>query len=81
MTNRLMTAADLEDVTKKKRFGKQVEWFRREFGINVVCDGDGCPVMTWLTFEALNQKRAGLTSAPSKQERPPLRSSVLKVIK
>lgn len=78
---RLMTAADLERVTGKKRFSKQVEWFRQEFSVNVVRCGDGSPVMTWLTFEALQQKRAGLTSAPSKQERPPLRSSVMKVVK
>ena len=81
MSDRLMSAADLERVTKKKRYGKQVEWLRQEFGINVVRDGDGCPVMTWLTFEALQQKKAGLIAEPSKQERPPLRSSTLRSVK
>ncbi|WP_404609836.1 DUF4224 domain-containing protein [Caballeronia udeis] len=76
-----MTAADLERVTGMKRFSNQVEWFRREFSVNVARCGDGSPIMTWATFEALNQKRAGLTSAPSKQERPPLRSSTLRSVK
>lgn len=81
MSDRLMNADELERVTGKKRYSSQAAWFREQFGINVVQCGDGSPVMTWLTFEALQQKRAGLTSAPSKQERPPLRSSVMKVIK
>lgn len=81
MSDRLMDATDLERVTGKKRFSKQVEWFRQEFGVNVVRCGDGSPVMTWLTFEALQQKKAGLSAEPSKQERPPLRSSTLRSVK
>ena len=81
MSDRLMSAADLERVTGLKRFGKQAVWFRLQFGVNVVRCGDGSPVMTWLTFEALQQKKAGLTAAPSKQERTPLRSSTLRSVK
>lgn len=81
MSDRLMDAADLERVTGMKRFSKQAAWFKDRFGINVILCGDGSPVMTWATFDALHQKSAGLGSAPSKQERPPLRSSVMKVVK
>lgn len=81
MSDRLMDAADLKRVTGMKRFSKQAAWFKDRFGINVILCGDGSPVMTWATFDALHQKAAGLASAQSKQERPPLRSSVMKVVK
>jgi hypothetical protein len=67
-----MAAEDLARVTGKKRYGKQVEWFREQFGINVVRCGDGSPVVTWATFEALQAKKAGLSNAPIKEERRPL---------
>lgn len=69
MSDRLMTAEDLHRVTGKKRYSKQVEWFKEQFGINVVRCSDGSPVMTWATFEALQAKKAGLASAPVKEER------------
>ena len=53
MSDRLMSADDLARVTGKKRYGKQVEWFRAQFGISIVRCGDGSPVITWATFEAL----------------------------
>lgn len=81
MSDRLMSANDLARVTGKKRYGKQVEWFKLQFGINVVRCGDGSPVMTWATFEALQAKKAGLASAPIKEERPLLRSSPLRAVK
>jgi hypothetical protein len=68
-------------VTGKKRYTKQVEWFREQFGINVVRCGDGSPVVTWATFEALQAKRAGLHSTPIKEERPALRPVTLRAIK
>ena len=81
MSDRLMSAEDLARVTGKKRYGKQVEWFKRELGVNVVRCGDGSPVVTWSTFEALQAKKAGLTTGPVKEERPALRPAVLRAIK
>lgn len=81
MTDRLMSAEDLARVTGKKRYGKQVEWFRSQFGINVVRCGDGSPVVTWATFEALQAKKAGLASAPIKEARPALRPAILRAVK
>ena len=81
MSDRLMSAEDLARVTGKKRFGKQVEWFREQFGVSVVRCGDGSPVVTWSTFEALQAKKAGLTTGPVKEERPALRPAVLRAIK
>lgn len=81
MSDRLMTLAELERVTGRKRFGKQVEWFKLQFGINVVRCGDGSPVVTWATFEALQAKKAGLSAAPAKEERPTLRPVTLRAIK
>lgn len=77
MSGRLMSAADLQQVTGFARYSKQVAWFRENFGIKVVCSGDGAPVVTWATFEALQAKKAGLSSESIPQERPaliPLRS-------
>lgn len=81
MSDRLMTAEDLTRVTGKKRYGKQVEWFKAQFGINVVRCGDGSPVVTWATFEALQAKKAGVTSAPIKEERAALRPAILRAAK
>ncbi|CAJ2952663.1 DUF4224 domain-containing protein [Burkholderia pseudomallei] len=60
MTERLMTPADLAIVTGKKRYTKQVDWFKATFGINVVTAANGAVIMTWSTFESLQAKRAGL---------------------
>lgn len=81
MSDRLMTADDLARVTGKKRYGKQVEWFKLQFGVNVVRCGDGSPVVTWATFEALQAKKAGLSIAPIKEERPALRPAILRAVK
>jgi hypothetical protein len=76
-----MSAEDIERVTGKKRYGKQCDWFKAQFGINVVRCGDGSPVITWATFEALQAKKAGLSSAPIKEERPALRPATLRAVK
>lgn len=81
MSDRLMTLAELERVTGKKRYGKQVEWFKAQFGINVVRCGDGSLVVTWATFEALQAKKAGLRTEPIKEERAALRPVTLRAIK
>jgi hypothetical protein len=63
MNTRLMSEKDLEEVTRKKRSAAQAAWFKREFNIEVVRRGDGTIVLTWSTFEALQARKAGLTSA------------------
>jgi hypothetical protein len=73
MSDRLMTAAELERVTGKKRYSKQADWFKDQFGIDVVRCGDGTLVVTWATFQALQDRRAGI--APGSMEtnvRPPV---------
>jgi hypothetical protein len=73
MSDRLMSAEDLARVTGKKTSTKQAEWFLDQFGVRVVRCGDGSPVMTWATFEALLQKRAGISSTNTEPPRPALR--------
>lgn len=62
MSDRLLSAEDLARVTGKKTSTKQAEWFMTEFGVRVVRCGDGSPVMTWATFQALMDKHAGISS-------------------
>lgn len=81
MSDRLMTAQDLERVTGKKRHSKQAEWFKRQLGVDVMRCGDGSPVVTWAAFEALQAKKVGLSTAPAQEERAPLRSTLLRAAK
>ncbi|MCA8411583.1 DUF4224 domain-containing protein [Burkholderia multivorans] len=75
MSERLMNEADLVRVTGKKRYGKQAEWFKTTFGIEVVTAANGAVIMTWSTFESLQAKKAGLAvDAPGTRTRPALRS-------
>lgn len=71
-----MSAADLERVTGKKRYSKQAEWFKEQFAVDVVRCGDGTLVMTWATFQALQDRRVGITKgdtdAPGASSRPPV---------
>lgn len=60
MESKLMSDADLATVTGKKRYTKQVAWFRQAFGVDVVCNARGRPVVTWQLYEALLAKQAGL---------------------
>lgn len=62
MSERLMEAADLERVTGKKRYSKQAEWFKTEFGVDVPRRDDHSVVMTWAAYEALCLRKMGLTS-------------------
>jgi len=61
MTARIMSPADLVEITGKKRYVKQAEWFKDQFGVPVSCRADGSVVMPWATYEALAAKKAGLT--------------------
>jgi hypothetical protein len=64
--NRLLSPTDLVELTGLKRYTKQVEWFKRKFGIDAVCRGDGSIVMTWATYEALSAKKAGVGAISAK---------------
>lgn len=59
-TGHLMTPTDLEAVTGMKRYSKQADWFKRQFGIEAARRGDGSIVMTWATYEALSAGKAGI---------------------
>ncbi|MGZ0007138.1 DUF4224 domain-containing protein [Burkholderia gladioli] len=66
-----MDAAELARVTGFRRRSRQVEWFRDEFGIDVVRCADGSVVMTWTQFDALLAKKSGTSTgatAPSNVE-------------
>lgn len=62
MESKLMSDADLLAVTGKKRYLKQVAWFMQAFGVDVVCNARGRPVITWQLYEALLAKKAGLAA-------------------
>jgi Domain of unknown function (DUF4224) len=73
MTDRLMSAEDLARVTGKKRYSKQAQWFREQFGYDVVRCGDGSLVVTWATFQTLQDRRAGNPAGDSDtNDRPPV---------
>lgn len=63
MTSRIMEPADLIAITGRRRYSKQAEWFREQYGVTVAQRDDHSVVMTWATYEALEAKKAGL--APS----------------
>lgn len=73
MSDRLMTAEEIEQMTGWKRYSKQVQWFADQFGVKVAVCADGSPVMTWTNFNALNARRLGLSSS----ETPPKKRLVL----
>jgi hypothetical protein len=43
-----------------QRYSKQAEWFKREFNFDPPRSGKNAVVMTWETFQALQERRAGL---------------------
>jgi hypothetical protein len=55
-----MSEEELVRITGKRRHSKQAEWFKAQFGIDVVRAGDGKLIVTWATFEALNAKKNGI---------------------
>ncbi len=81
MPDRLMSADDLAVVTGKKRYSKQVEWFKRELRIDVARRADGSPVITWETFSAVQKKRAGITVGAIEEQRPAIRPPQMRVIR
>lgn len=74
MSDRLMTAEEIERMTGFKWHSKQVQWFSEQFNVKVALCSDGSPVVTWATFEALQARKAGLNNTPAPEQRPPLRA-------
>ncbi|KVP77480.1 hypothetical protein WJ92_02550 [Burkholderia ubonensis] len=73
----LMTPADLEQVSGKKRYSTQAKWFKTQFDVDVPRRADGSIVLTWETFRALSDAKVGLRTpepAPAVRstERPPV---------
>lgn len=59
-TDDLMTDEQLVRVTGKRRYSKQAEWFKDQFGIEPVCAGNGKLNMTWEHFNALMARKHGM---------------------
>lgn len=75
MSNDILTAEELEQITGKKRYSGQAGWFKAQFGVDVPRRGDGSVVMTKDTFEKLLQKRLGIAITQTEPEdlpRPPI---------
>ncbi len=62
MTDRLMTPDELRRVTGKARYGKQADWFKQNFNFDAVRSFDGSLIVTWVLYDALVARRAGLES-------------------
>jgi hypothetical protein len=62
MANRLMSPVDLVEITGKRRYSKQAEWFKDQFGVTVTQRDDRSIVMTWSTYEALSARKVGLAT-------------------
>lgn len=67
MNARLMSDEDLIRVTGKKRYTKQAEWFKAEFGISVTRASDGKLSITWVQYDALLAKKNGTAGAAASQ--------------
>jgi hypothetical protein len=67
--NRLMTHADLVELTGWTRYSKQAEWFKQTFGLNVNRRDDGSIAIAWATFLALDAKKAGVASGSTIEDR------------
>ncbi|RQS74647.1 DUF4224 domain-containing protein [Burkholderia sp. Bp8977] len=75
MSNDILTAEELEQITGKKRYSAQAAWFKAQFNVDVPRRGDGSVVMTKDTFEKLLQKRLGIAimqMEPEDLPRPPI---------
>ncbi|KWO78488.1 DUF4224 domain-containing protein [Burkholderia ubonensis] len=75
MPNDILTAEELEQITGKKRYSAQANWFKAQFGVDVPRRADGSIVMTKDTFEKLLQKRLGIAitqTEPEDLSRPPI---------
>ncbi|KAA1013219.1 DUF4224 domain-containing protein [Paraburkholderia panacisoli] len=62
MASRLMSPGDLVEITGKRRYSKQAEWFKDQFGVTVTQRDDRSIVMTWSTYEALAARKVGLAT-------------------
>jgi hypothetical protein len=58
-----MSPTDLIEITGKRRYSKQAEWFKAQFGITVTQRDDRSVVMMWATYEALAARKVGIQPA------------------
>ncbi|VWD26113.1 DUF4224 domain-containing protein [Burkholderia contaminans] len=75
MSNDILTAEELEQITGKKRYSGQAAWFKAQFDVDVPRRGDGSIVMTKDSFEKMLQRRLGVATAaaaPLDLSRPPI---------
>ncbi|MBR7929451.1 DUF4224 domain-containing protein [Burkholderia ambifaria] len=76
MSTGLMTAADLEQASGKKRYSAQAAWFKAQFGVDVPRRDDGSIALTWETFRLLAEAKLGLRTTEARAEavfeRPPI---------
>lgn len=63
-----MSDDDLVRVTGKKRYTKQAEWFKAEFGIEATRASDGKLSITWVQYDALLARKNGTAGAASTRE-------------
>jgi hypothetical protein len=62
-----MSDEDLVRVTGMKRYTKQADWFKTEFGISVTRAADGKLSITWVQYDALLAKKNGTAGAAASQ--------------
>lgn len=78
MSFEILSAAQFEQITGKKRKSAQVAWFEENFNVQAVRRVDGSLVMTQEVFEALLAKRMGL--APKVTPHPPIERPILRPV-
>jgi hypothetical protein len=69
MSFEILSPEQLEEITGKKRFSAQADWFRYSFNIDPVLRHDGSVVITQTVFEELLRKRMGVAVPPQGDER------------
>lgn len=77
MPFKLLLAQELEEITGKKRSSAQANWFKANFGVEVVRRAEGTVVITADALEALMRKRMGIRMPGAQdfpRERPPVYS-------
>lgn len=78
MNERLMTEADLLDVTGLKQNAARVRWFVTNYGVKPVQRADGSLILTWAAYEIMQARRAG-GSVPANDPRASARPKLVPV--
>lgn len=78
MNERLMTDADLLDVTGLKQNAARVRWFVTNYGVKPVQRADGSLILTWSAYEIMQARRAG-GAMPANDAQPAARPKLVPV--